>query len=123
MLKKELAEELALALRKCTDYEDTFRNLQREISDMRSTIKDYHKLQDHRDAALEAINAIQEVNCRESLVYQEHSHYFHQLSEKGEEIPDRPEDKLFDALNHIEGILRRSVKEQLLAADLCYNRR
>ena len=54
MLKKELAEELALALRKCTDYEDTFRNLQREISDMRSTIKDYHKLQDHRDAALEA---------------------------------------------------------------------
>ena len=111
MLKKEMQNYILALQGEIGILEQNNTNLKDEISRQKKTIAEYRKLQNNCDAALEAILAIQATSCQESYNLPPADVIYH-MRENGEELPPRPIDPLFDALQHIERILHRPVKEE-----------
>ena len=107
MLKKDLVIELDRARDALGDVRSELRQakeLNKELRDKNSDLKEHKK---STEKALCAIEALIAVNCVELNTYNQNLEHYHRQEK---ELPKRPHDPLYDALDHVRYSLSVPVR-------------
>ncbi len=105
MLKAELETRLQTALTERDMSKELTTKLRDEIKILEARIIESDKHKKAKRKALIAIDAIISVECSAITRWDCLSPNFHDMEREGNPVPPRPDDKLYDALRHLEIVL------------------
>lgn len=105
MKKAQLEIELKKAMSIIDKRDEACRGMRYKVKGLEDEVVELDKYKKATERALVAIEAIIVVGCPAIKAWNEQSQWFHELAQKGENIPDKPEDKMYEALGHLQQML------------------
>ena len=124
MLKKDMEELLARREQQLNDMTEKVRDLQGDVKSYQDDARKHSKLQKHVYQALDAINGIMAVNCREIEEWHRHDYpslqYAHENNETEPACP--PITELYASLRYIGDILNKQVEEETKSSRSIFER-